>query len=71
MATLDVARSVLSEMISKNLSFVADASYSLPSNELATASGEHFLAISYVLEAMLHHEMQNKFGPKAPHPLQQ
>jgi hypothetical protein len=69
-ATLDVARDVLSEMISKNLPFVTDASHSLPSNELVGASGEQFLGISYVLEAMLHPEMQSKFAPKALRPLQ-
>jgi len=61
-ATLDVGRSVLSEMINKNLPFVMDASHSLPSNKLVGTSGEQFLAISYVLELTLHPELQIEHG---------
>jgi hypothetical protein len=56
-ATLDLGRSVLSEMISKNLPFVTDASRSLPPNKLIGASGEQFMAVSYLLQLALHPEM--------------
>jgi len=64
LATLDVARSVLAEMIAKNMPFVTDETHSLPAENLVGASGEQFLAISAILEVTLHPGIQGKLGPQ-------
>ena len=61
-ATLDVGRSVLAEMLSKNMPFVKDAAHTLPVSLLVGASGEQFLGISFVLEAALHPDRPDSKG---------